>query len=67
MINEDSLRDALLLVYANKQNFPNAVERDEIKDKLGLSDLRQRLWYIQGSSATSDEGLYEGLEWLTLA
>uniref|UniRef100_A0A2P2LC37 ADP-ribosylation factor n=1 Tax=Rhizophora mucronata TaxID=61149 RepID=A0A2P2LC37_RHIMU len=37
----------------------------EITDKLGLHSLRQRHWYIQSTCATSGEGLYEGLEWLS--
>ncbi|CAH1758152.1 17364_t:CDS:2 [Entrophospora sp. SA101] len=65
MLNEDELRDALLLVFANKQDLPNAMNAAEITDKLGLHSLRQRHWYIQATCATSGDGLYEGLEWLS--
>ncbi|KAL8139069.1 hypothetical protein V2J09_005070 [Rumex salicifolius] len=65
MLNEDELRDAVLLVFANKQDLPNAMNAAEITDKLGLHSLRQRHWYIQSTCATSGEGLYEGLEWLS--
>lgn len=65
MLNEDELRDALLLVFANKQDLPNAMNAAEITDKLGLHSLRQRAWYIQQTCATSGDGLYEGLEWLS--
>lgn len=51
MLNEDELRDALLLVFANKQDLPNAMNAAEITDKLGLHGLRQRTWYIQVSFA----------------
>ncbi|KAK0624683.1 ADP-ribosylation factor family-domain-containing protein [Bombardia bombarda] len=64
MLNEDELRDAALLVFANKQDLPNAMNAAEITDKLGLHSLRQRSWYIQATCATSGDGLYEGLEWL---
>ena len=37
----------------------------EITDKLGLHSLRQRAWYIQAACATSGDGLYEGLEWVS--
>lgn len=47
MLNEDELRDALLLVFANKQDLPNAMNASEITDKLGLHGLRQRTWFIQ--------------------
>ncbi|PPS10699.1 hypothetical protein GOBAR_AA09947 [Gossypium barbadense] len=65
MLNEDELRDAVLLVFANKQDLPNAMNAAEITDKLGLNSLRQRHWYIQSTCATSGEGLYEGLDWLS--
>lgn len=65
MLNEDELRDALLLVFANKQDLPNAMNAAEITDKLGLHSLRQRQWFIQATCATSGDGLYEGLEWLS--
>jgi small GTP-binding protein len=64
MLNEDELRDALLLVFANKQDLPNAMSVAEITDKLGLHSLRQRTWYIQSTCATSGDGLFEGLDWL---
>ncbi|KAJ6775597.1 ADP RIBOSYLATION FACTOR-RELATED [Salix purpurea] len=65
MLNEDELRDAVLLVFANKQDLPNAMNAAETTDKLGLHSLRQRHWYIQSTCATSGEGLYEGLDWLS--
>ncbi|CAN4087526.1 unnamed protein product [Withania somnifera] len=65
LIFVDELRDAVLLVFANKQDLPNAMNAAEITDKLGLHSLRQRHWYIQSTCATSGEGLYEGLDWLS--
>lgn len=41
---QDELRDAILLVYANKQDLPKALTVSEITDKLGLHSLRQRRW-----------------------
>ncbi|KAH7905797.1 ARF/SAR [Hygrophoropsis aurantiaca] len=64
LLNEDDLRDALLLVVANKQDLPNAMNAAEITDQLGLHGLRQRSWYIQAACARAGDGLYEGLEWL---
>lgn len=64
MLSEDELADALLLVFANKQDLPNAMKTSEMTEKLGLQTLRNRTWYIQACCATSGEGLYEGLNWL---
>ncbi|KAF8406272.1 hypothetical protein HHK36_008357 [Tetracentron sinense] len=63
--DKDDLRDAILLVFANKQDLPNAMSVSEITDKLGLHSLRQRHWFIQSTCATSGQGLYEGLDWLS--
>lgn len=65
MLTEDELRDAVLLIFANKQDLPNAMNAAEITDKLGLHSLRSRHWYIQSTCATSGDGLYEGLDWLS--
>jgi len=65
MLNEDELREAILLVFANKQDLPNAMNAAEITDKLGLHSLRQRNWYIQSTCATTGDGLYEGLDWMS--
>lgn len=67
MLNEDELRDSVLLVFANKQDLPNAMSAAEMTDKLGLHGLRPsyRQWYIQACCATTGDGLYEGLDWLS--
>jgi len=46
-VPQDELRDAVLLVFANKQDLPNAMNAAEITDKLGLHSLRQRHWCAQ--------------------
>ncbi|KAK3548912.1 hypothetical protein QTP70_021710 [Hemibagrus guttatus] len=65
MLQEDELRDAVLLVFANKQDLPNAMPVSELTDKLGLQSLRSRTWYVQATCATQGTGLYEGLDWLS--
>ena len=64
MLKEDELRDAVLLVFANKQDLPQAMSVAEITDKLGLHNIRNRKWYMQAACATTGDGLYEGLDWL---
>jgi ADP-ribosylation factor protein 1 len=65
MLAEDELRNAVLLVFANKQDLPNAMSTTEVQEKLGLHSLRQRNWFIQGCCATTAQGLYEGLDWMS--
>ena len=53
MLAEDSLKDACVLVFANKQDLPNAMQVSEMADKLGLSNMRTRKWFIKGCCATT--------------
>ena len=41
-LSEDELRDAVVLVFANKQDLPNAMTAAEITERLGLNQLRGR-------------------------
>ena len=65
MINDEELKDAVILVYANKQDLPGAMTTPEVTDKLGLHTIRGKTWYIQAACATRGDGLYEGLDWLS--
>ncbi|XP_069761142.1 ADP-ribosylation factor 1-like [Narcine bancroftii] len=65
MLMEEDLKDAALLVFANKQDLPNAMNAAEVTDKLGLHQITRRHWFIQASCASSGDGLFQGLDWLT--
>ncbi|XP_026379175.1 ADP-ribosylation factor 2-like [Papaver somniferum] len=71
MLNLDGWPDAVLLILANKQDIPNAMNVAEISEKLDLNSLNNRKWHIQSTCATSGEGdvvlfnIYEGLDWLS--
>merc|ERR1712032_561726 len=65
MLSDDEMRDAVLLVFANKQDLPNAMAAAELTEKLGLHKMRNRQWYLQSACATSGDGLYEGLDWMS--
>ncbi|XP_029952763.1 ADP-ribosylation factor 4-like [Salarias fasciatus] len=65
MLLEDELKDAILLVFANKQDLPNALSVSELTERFGLQNLRNKNWHIQSTCATQGTGLYEGLDWLS--
>ncbi|XP_023137100.1 ADP-ribosylation factor 5-like [Amphiprion ocellaris] len=65
MLQEDDLKEAVLLVFANKQDLPNALTVSELTDRLGLHALRNKTWHIESTCATQGTGLYEGLDWLS--
>ena len=64
MLAEHELRDAMVLVLANKQDLPHSLKTSEVAEKMGLTSLRGRDWFVQGTCAVDGAGLYEGLDWL---
>lgn len=66
MLNEDELRDAGLLVFANKQDQPGAKGAGEISEALRLGELRDRNWSIVACSAIDGSGISEGLDWIVV-
>ncbi|EJT99030.1 ARF/SAR [Dacryopinax primogenitus] len=61
---DETLRDALLLVFANKQDVPGAMTAARVSDGLALTELRDRQWQIVPCSAITGQGLFEGFDWL---
>jgi small GTP-binding protein len=64
MLGEDELRDVVCLVMANKQDLSGALSPNEVTEKLGMGQLKGRQWLVQGTSATTGQGLKEGLDWM---
>jgi len=64
MLEQDELRDAVVLVYANKQDLPGAMNSSEMVKKLQLGEMRRTRWFLQATCATTGDGLYEGLDWM---
>jgi len=74
-LDEDELKDAVVLIIANKQDLPNAMTPYQMAVELGLrrgknstcvdiSDLLEnRYWCIQPCCAITGDGLYEAFDW----
>jgi small GTP-binding protein len=67
MLGEHEMRNAVLLVFANKQDLPNALATSQMSEELKLNGMRSRQWFIQPACGTTGDGLYEGLDWLSRA
>ena len=65
MLAEEMLRNAVLLIFANKQDLPCALTCLEITDTLGLNTILDRPWFIKSTSMIDGDALIEGLEWLS--
>ncbi len=67
MLAEEELRDAALLVFANKQDQPGAKGAGEISEALSLGELKDRNWTIVACSAIDGRGIQEGMDWLVVS
>jgi len=65
MLEEDELKDAILVVLANKQDIEGSMTVTEVHAALGLDKLKNRTFQIFKASATKGEGLDESMEWLS--
>ena len=64
MLAEEELKDCCVLVMANKQDLNGALAPGEVTEKLQMGALKGRTWLVQGTSATTGQGLKEGLDWM---
>ena len=46
LLEADELKDAIFLIYANKQDMPGAVNANQLAGKLGLDQARNKRWFI---------------------
>ncbi|XP_015263997.1 PREDICTED: putative ADP-ribosylation factor-like protein 5C [Gekko japonicus] len=65
MLAHEDLRNAAVLIFANKQDVKNSMSTSEISKFLTLSSIKDHPWHIQGCCALTGEGLPAGLEWMT--
>jgi small GTP-binding protein len=64
LLQEEGMQSATVLVFANKQDMPEALDAAAIADRLGLHGLRSRSWFVQEATATCGAGMIEGMDWL---
>ena len=62
IIQDREMRDALLLVFANKQDIQGALKPKDVSDALQLEKVaKNHTWKVEPSCATTGEGIFEGL------
>lgn len=68
LAQHDDLRDAILLVLANKQDLPNAMTVEEISQKLDIDRINYlKCKNLLGIEAINGNGCKEALDWLEQA
>merc|ERR1711934_447334 len=51
LLDEDKLAGVPLLVFANKQDLINSLDPEEVIEAIGLNEIKDRAWQIEGCSA----------------
>ncbi|KAF8473552.1 ADP-ribosylation factor family protein [Kalaharituber pfeilii] len=64
LLLEERLLGASLLVFANKMDVQGGMGVEEVKEKLGLEEIKTHRWCVVGCSAMTGVGVKEGLEWV---
>lgn len=67
LLGDPDMANTIILVFANKQDLPNALSVAEITEKLQIHTIPQRNWHVQSCCGVDGTGLYEGLDWLSNA
>ena len=58
------MENCLVLVFANKQDLPQAVNEQEVTSRLELQQISGHDYKVCGCTATENKGLDEGFDWL---
>ncbi|PIO25293.1 hypothetical protein AB205_0008080 [Aquarana catesbeiana] len=56
MLAHEDLKNAAVLIFANKQDVKDSMSASEISSSLALSAIKDRAWHIQGCCALTGEG-----------
>jgi len=69
ILSADQMREAVLLVFANKQDLPGAMSVSEVISHLDFQSeaAKGRRSFCQASTVTTGAGIAEGMEWLSRA
>ena len=65
MLVHNELKDAVILIFANKADMPTARDPDELTEIYGFNEIQDHEWKVQPCCALTGEGLGEGLDWLS--
>jgi small GTP-binding protein len=65
LLENETLKNAVILIYANKQDLPGAKNVSEIIRIYELDTIKDHIWHIQPCSAQTGEGLITGMKWLS--
>eukprot|EP01092_Planopodium_desertum_P007951 TRINITY_DN3286_c0_g1_i1.p1 TRINITY_DN3286_c0_g1~~TRINITY_DN3286_c0_g1_i1.p1 ORF type:complete len:187 (+),score=7.19 TRINITY_DN3286_c0_g1_i1:77-562(+) len=64
VLESPELAKAVILIFANKQDLPNALSGKAVSDGLEMHEITDHPWHVQAACAKTGQGLDEGFDWL---
>ena len=64
LLVDSNQKDASFLVFANKQDLPDAMSEEDIIKNMNLTEIKDHNWHVQKCSVVNGEGIDQGLDWL---
>ncbi len=64
LVKDEHISTCPILVFANKQDLPHAMNPAKVRDKMGQTGSRANV-HVMPCQGTTGVGVYEGLEWLS--
>ncbi|GFP92497.1 ADP-ribosylation factor 1 [Phtheirospermum japonicum] len=65
ILDEEEMKGVVVLLFANKQDLPGALDDAEITEVLELHKVKNRQCAVFKTCAVKGEGIFEGLDWLS--
>ena len=65
LLEFEPLKDAVILIFANKQDLKDVLTVQEISEILDINSIKNRTLKIQPWSTITLDGIYEGFDWLS--
>ncbi|KRX03342.1 P-loop containing nucleoside triphosphate hydrolase [Pseudocohnilembus persalinus] len=64
LFEEEELKGVPLMILANKQDIKGALSEEDVTERMGLTNIKNRQWALFKCSAMTGQGLNEGMEWI---
>jgi signal recognition particle receptor subunit beta len=64
VLESPELNNAVILVFANKQDLPHALTAAEVANGLEIEKITTHPTHVQPACATTGDGLDEGFDWM---
>lgn len=65
LLEKDELKNCVILIYANKIDLDESIKIPDLINIYELNKIKTHVWHIQPCSGKTNEGLVDGIHWLS--